>query len=129
MKVRHKQTGAVYLLRDCELRHSEDPRTTEPTMDVEDAIGEVRTFLRSVLDYIDEPAAPEPRWQDVTGECEVSNDDPMELWHRDTYCSPAHGYRLHKVTLAELYSMYCQSADHRGKAEWYVLLVERKVSE
>lgn len=53
MKVRHTQTGAIYVFRGDKFTYLAGPEDRHHLVEVEDETGEVRLFKREVVDFIE----------------------------------------------------------------------------
>ena len=111
MKVRHKRTGVVY--------DNAEMKTYGYRIVMPD--GEIKAFEGKHLEIVDEP-----RWQDVTEECDVGWDG-IKLRYpdgRENELPP--NYRLRKVQLRKN-PTFIAGAQHES-LQW-AFLIERKVSD
>ena len=77
-------------------------------------------------EFVPEAAnAPEPRWQDVTGECEETAHGIRFAQEWAVY-NPA-GYRFRRVSLEELSDAYYKTIKSRQAAQWFAFIVEREM--
>ena len=125
MKVRHKQTDAVYSFRGDKFVYISGPEDRHHLVEVEDETGEIRLFKRECIDFIEAKPIPTDRWQDVTEACEETARGIRFAQEWAVY-NPA-GYRFRRVSLEELSDAYYKTIKSRQAAQWFAFIVEREM--